>query len=315
MNQIDVPVTGIAPGKIILFGEHSVVYGRPAIAVPVNQIQATCRIETGPPGQGISIEARDLGEQYQLADLAEDNPLAAIILKTLQACQWADIPDLKLSLTSTIPMARGLGSGAAVSTAIVRALSQSVHCELDNQTISEIVYQVEKIHHGTPSGIDNTVVVFAQPIFFQRGQRMLRLRAKMPLTFVIGDTGIKSPTHRVVGDLRRRRAAAVERYEGYFDELATIADQAKVAIEQGRLAAIGKCMSENQVVLATIGISSPELNDLVMAAMAHGALGAKLSGAGWGGNMIALVQPQQAEAIQKALLAAGAVHTFVTQVP
>lgn len=306
--------TAVAPGKIILFGEHSVVYNRPAVAVPVNQVKATCRIEAGGSGHGIHIEAMDLGQRFRLHDLDDTNPLAAAILKTLPVCHQTAIPDLTLYVSSTIPIARGLGSGAAVSTAIVRALSQRLDCTLDNQAISEIVYQVEKIHHGTPSGIDNTVVAFAQPIFFQRGRPITRLWVKTPLTFIIGDTGIQSPTHKVVGDLRLRREADVERYEGFFDDMAAIAREARSAIEQGRVSAVGKCMLENQSILQTLGISSPELNHLVEVAMAHNALGAKLSGAGWGGNMIALVWPNQADEIRKALHVAGAVHTIVTTV-
>ena len=302
-----------APGKIILFGEHSVVYGRPAIAVPVSQVEAVCHIEVNQPGSGLTVIAEDLGWQKSLSQLSEDDPIAAIIQATLAHLQQPQ-PDLLLRIHSTIPIARGMGSGAAVSTAIVKAMSDLLGGELDPQTVSDLVYEVEKLHHGTPSGIDNTVVAFAQPIFFQHGQPITRLKVAELLTFVIGDTGIQSQTHAVVGDLRARWAKDVERYEGYFDELGAIAREARVAIERGDLPAIGICMAENHTILKSIGVSSVELNCLVEAAIKAGALGAKMSGAGWGGNMIALTGPERARAVEDAIRAAGAVQTITTQV-
>jgi mevalonate kinase len=207
-----------------------------------------------------------------------------------------------------------LGSGAAVSTAVVKALVRYFEREVSLQTVSDLVFEVEKLHHGTPSGIDNSVVAFAQPIFFVKGRPITRLKVKSPLTFVIADTGVKSPTHKVVGDLRSRRSQEVERYEGYFDEIAVIALQARVAVEQGFLSSIGRYMIENHILLDRLGVSSPLLNTLVDTAMAAGALGAKLSGAGWGGNMIALTALSGAEEVALALRRAGAVDTIITQV-
>jgi mevalonate kinase len=227
------------------------------------------------------------------------------------------VPKATLTVTSTIPLGRGLGSGAAISTAIVRVLAQFFEHSLPAAKISALVYEVEKLYHGTPSGIDNTVVAFEQPVYFVRGESTQRMRVEQPLTLIIGDTGIVSPTHEVVGDLRRRRQTEPELYEGYFDEIEVIVRQAKMAIEQGLLSlpAFGKLMNENQEILETIGVSSAELEQLIEAARGAGAIGAKLSGAGWGGNMIALVppQPEVIEAVKQALTQAGAKGTIVTE--
>jgi len=185
--------------------------------------------------------------------------------------------------------------------------------------VSALVYEVEKLHHGTPSGVDNTVIAFEQPVYFRRGQpapTIRRMRVARPLTLVIGDTGVVAPTHQVVGDLRRRWQADTERYEGYFDEVAVIVEQARVAIETGSLSlpALGKLMNENQELLETLGVSSPELARLIEAARRAGAWGAKLSGAGWGGNMIALSPPELTPVIAQALTEAGAVRVIVTNV-
>lgn len=310
------PIEASAPGKIILFGEHAVVYGRPAIAMPVAEVQAKAALQPGDIGAGLRIIAPDLARDYFLTEAKSDDPLAAIIQATLRQLNQTNLPDANLHISSTIPLGRGLGSGAAISTAIVRALAQLFNQPLAPAEVSALVYEVEKLYHGTPSGIDNTVVAFEQPVYFIKGRPLQRMRVKHPLTLVVGDTGIVVPTHTVVGDLRRRWQAEPERYEGYFDEIGVIVNQARVAIEEGRLGpmAIGELMNENQELLETLGVSSPELERLIEAAHQAGALGAKLSGAGWGGNMIALVESSAAAAVAQALREAGAAQVITTEV-
>lgn len=305
-----------APGKIILFGEHAVVYGRPAIAIPLTDVQAQATLSPAETGSGFRILAPDLGRDYSLVQASTDDPLATIIQATLRQLGQTDTPDAALHVSSTIPLGRGLGSGAAISTAIVRAVAQFFNQPLPSAEVSALVYEVEKLYHGTPSGIDNTVVAFEQPVYFVKGRPIQRMRVSQPLTLVVGDTGVVAPTHTVVGDLRRRWQVEPERYEGYFDEAGAIVNQARMAIEQGSLGpmAIGELMNENQELLETLGVSSPPLDSLIEAARKTGALGAKLSGAGWGGNMIALTWPDQAPAIAQALTEAGAVQVIVTQV-
>lgn len=309
-------IEATAPGKIILFGEHAVVYGRPAIAVPVAEVQARAALHPAGSGTGFRITAPDLGKDYDLAEADPDDPLATIVQATLQYLNQAAPPEATLKVSSTIPLGRGLGSGAAISTAIVRSLAQFLHHSLAPAEVSSLVYEVEKLYHGTPSGIDNTVVAFEQPVYFIKGRPIQRMRVKHPLTLVVGDTGIVAPTHMVVGDLRRSWQAKPERYEGYFDEVGVIVNQARVAIEEGRLGvmAIGELMNENQELLESLGVSSPELDGLIQVARQAGALGAKLSGAGWGGNMIALAEPQVAAGVAQALTQAGAVKVITTEV-
>lgn len=305
-----------APGKIILFGEHAVVYHRPAIAVPVADVRATATLQPAQPGERFKIVAPDLNREYFLPQAGTDDPLATIIHLTLQHLRQTGLPAATLTVYSTIPLGRGLGSGAAISTAMARVLGQYFDQTLSPAELSTLVYEVEKIYHGTPSGIDNTVVAFEQPVYFIKGRPIQRLAVGQPFTLVIGDTGRVAPTHQVVGDLRQRRQAEPELYEGYFDEIGAIAAQARLAVEQELfpLAAIGNLMNQNQELLERIGVSSPELERLIAAARQAGALGAKLSGAGWGGNMIALVSPETATAVAQALTRAGAAGVLVTEV-
>jgi len=303
---------GSAPGKVILFGEHAVVYGRPAIAVPVHNRRATVHVKAAPAGRGIILQAEDLGRRYPLSSAPPDDALALIVRLTLDVLHVLPQQDLIVAVRSTIPIASGLGSGAAVSAAVVRALATHFDAQLTPQQISELVYQTETLHHGTPSGIDNTVVAFEQPIYFIKRQAPERFRIGHPLHLLIADTGVPNPTKAAVSDVRRLWEKDSTRYEALFDAIAQVTHHARRAIEEGDIATLGQLMDRNQQLLREIGVSSPELERLIQAAKAAGVLGAKLSGAGRGGNMIALVTPATAERISAAVRQAGARDTIVT---
>jgi mevalonate kinase len=305
---------GYASGKVILFGEHAVVYGQPAIAVPVTQVQAQARVEDAERGQGITIVARDLGRTYKLSEARPDDALRTIVVSILERIGVGLEQDLTITVSSTIPIARGLGSGAAVSTAIVRALLEHFDKWLDSRAISDLVFETEKIHHGTPSGIDNTVIAFVKPVYFIKGGQMEIFWVQRPFLLVIADTGVQSPTKVVVEDVRQAWEKEPARYEGFFDDIGTITDMGRQAIEQGDIEAVGRLMNENQRLLRLLKVSSPELEGLIGAARQGEALGAKLSGAGRGGNMIALVTQETCSRVSMMLRLAGARDVIVTEV-
>jgi mevalonate kinase len=305
-----------APGKIILFGEHAVVYGRPAIAVPVTQVKARAVILAEPLAitSTIRIEAPDINLSSEMAALPEDNPLRLTIQNTLAAMNVTSIPAFTLRITSTIPVASGMGSGAAVSVAIIRAVSAFFGCRLDDEKVSVLAYQTEMHYHGTPSGIDNTVVAFARPVYFERGRPIQTFSIGRAFTIVIGDTGIQSSTASVVGAVRKGWQTDPKTSEMLFDAIGAIAPQARQAIERGQPELLGPLMNQNHTLLQQLGVSSPELDRLVDSARAAGACGAKLSGAGGGGNMIALASDDNAAAIARILKENGAVNTILTTV-
>lgn len=309
-------ISASAPGKIILFGEHAVVYGRPAIAVPVQHVQAKAIISAEPhaPQGRVRIQAAQIGLDAFLDDLPAEHPLAMAVRGTLADLDISRSPACTIRITSTIPIAAGMGSGAAVSVALLRAFSTFLGHPLSNERIAALAYEVEKIYHGTPSGIDNTVITYTMPVYFVRGQPIETFRVRAPFTIVIGDTGISSPTAIAVGDVRRAWQEQPARYDSLFDAIGAIARRARSLIEGGQPEALGALMEENQALLVDIGVSCPELDRLLEAAKAAGALGAKLSGGGRGGNMIALVQPGSAAQVVGALELAGAVRTLVTEV-
>ncbi len=305
-----------APAKAILFGEHAVVYGRPAIAVPVTQVQARVSVTADPlaPSGRVWLDAPDIGLNSDLAALPADHPAQMLVQGLMAALAINHLPAMRLRITSTIPIAAGLGSGAAVSVAGLQAISAFLGHPLDDEQVNALAFQVEKAYHGTPSGIDNTVITYARPLYFVKGQPFELLRVAEPFTLVIADSGVPSPTGKAVAGVRERWQAEPERYESLFDEIASIAMAARQVIEGGTPEKLGLLMDQNQDRLQEIGVSCVELDRLVEAARKAGAWGAKLSGGGQGGNMLALVLPQRAEAVAAALTQAGAVRTITTLV-
>jgi len=306
-------VKSSAPGKIILFGEHAVVYGRPALAVPVTQVHADVEI-TDSAHAGIMIHAPDIDLHAELNMLPSDDPIASVIHNFLFISCASPFPNLEINISSTIPVASGLGSGAAVTVALIRALSSHLQFPMTAEEVSSFTFEIEKLHHGTPSGIDNTVVTYAKPVYFVKGQSIELFKVGEPFSIVIGDTGIPAPTRESVDDVGKLWEADKSKWEGLFDQAGEIAKQARNTIENGKWEELGDLMNQNHVLLQEMTVSSPELDNLVSNAKKAGALGAKMSGGGRGGNMIALVKPKQAEIVAQSLMDAGARNTIVTQV-
>lgn len=304
-----------APGKAILFGEHAVVYGRPAIAVPVSQLAARATIEPAPPASGLTLVAPDVREHLTLSGAPASNALAVAARLTLRHLSVAE-PDATLVIQSSIPIASGLGSGAAVSTALVRALAGFMGRSLTRAEVSELVFEVEKIHHGTPSGIDNTVIAYEQPVYFERaatsGPELISVRASFSLLIV--DSGLPSPTRRLVSRVRAGWQQDAEHYGALFDRIGGITRDARQRIETGNLDSLGSLMDRDHALLVELGVSSPTLNRLVDVAREAGARGAKLSGAGEGGCVLALVDAETAGDVAETLSRAGAARVIHTTV-
>ena len=305
--------TSSAPGKIILFGEHAVVYGRPALAAPVTQVHADVDVSDS-IRPGIWIDAPEVSLHAELNTLPSDHPMGSVINNLFFLWRISPFPNLEIKILSTIPVASGLGSGAAVTVALTRALAFHLNHSMSDEEVNTFAYEIEKLHHGTPSGIDNTVVTYAQPVYFVRDRPIEIFHVGEPFTIVIADTGIAAPTKESVGDVRRMWANDKPRWETLFDKIGEISFTARRAIEAGKPELLGELMNENHTLLQKLTVSSPELDRLVEAARIAGARGAKLSGGGRGGNMFALVEPEKTEVVSLSLRAAGAKNTIITQI-
>jgi len=302
-----------ASGKIILFGEHAVVYGRPALAVPVTQVHADVEVQAS-SRPGIWIEAPEVDLHAELNTLPSDHPIASVIHNFLFLWRVSPFPNLDIRIDSTIPVASGLGSGAAVTVALTRALASHLEHSIRDEEVNAFAYEIEKLHHGTPSGIDNTVITYASPVYFIKGKPIETFRVGKPFTIVIGDTGIHAPTKESVGDVRKLWEANGPQWENVFDRVGEIARTAREVIEKGDTDKMGQLMDQNHALLQEMTVSSRELDTLVAAARQAGALGAKMSGGGRGGNMIALVPPELAGRVSESLLQAGAQSVIITRV-
>jgi len=309
-------ISASAPAKVILFGEHAVVYGQPAIAVPVSSLRATATVEyRSPDGLGVRSVAADLAQTFPTqVDVSTVD--SALSLTTQLVCQKIGVPtpDITITIDSDIPIASGLGSGAAVSTAIARALTTALGHPLDSEAISQLVYEVEKLHHGTPSGIDNTVIAYEQPVYFVRGHPIESITIAKPFHLLIADSGRGALTRVTVGEVRKLYEVNPDQIQPILDAIGRIATQAREFITTGMTDMLGSLMLDNHGLLQQLTVSSPELDTLVKAAMEAGALGAKLSGGGRGGNMIVLVTEQSSDEVADAIRRAGAVRVISTMV-
>jgi mevalonate kinase len=307
-------ISAYAPGKIILLGEHAVVYGRKAIAIPVHQVQARAAVFPliKDPAGTIRISSPAIHLDTDMSALPKDHPIRRAIELTLAELEIKRVPALQVRISSTIPIAGGMGSGAAVSVVVIRAVSAFLGKSIRNEAVSDIAFEVEKIHHGNPSGIDNTVIAFARPVLYQKGQPIQPFEVGKKLTFLIAGTGIRASTADVLQSVRQSWNDKKEYYEDLFDRIDGLVEQALDSLTVGEEEFIGRWMTENHLLLQQMGVSCPELDNLVDAACTFGAFGAKLSGAGIGGNMIALVPEEKAVPLAEKLKQAGAVQTIIT---
>ena len=305
--------TATAPGKIILFGEHAVVYGKAAIAAPVSCYQARTVVtpELNSQSGNIHLEAEDIGLSAHIDDLDPDHPLRIAILQVLGDIPTKNAPACRIMITSTIPKAAGLGSGAGVSASLIRAFSAFLGQRLTDDQVSQKTYEVEKIYHGTPSGIDNTVVSYKRPIYFQKEEPLTFLEIQTPISILIADCGKQGDTIKAVEGVRQKWISDPEYYDSIFQSIGDISTKAFEIIQADAIGELGPLMNQNHQLLRELGVSSPELDHLVDQARDAGALGAKMSGGGLGGHIIALVEDEGDQIVEE-IISAGATSAILT---
>ncbi|NLX37760.1 MAG: mevalonate kinase [Chloroflexi bacterium] len=309
--------SGSACGKAILLGEHAVVYGQPAIAVPIVDVRAQARVWAGSPGTGPAVYAADLAARF--TPESDDQRGTGLVLAAQAAIdafmgQGPPLIDLEIELRSLVPMARGMGSSAATSAAIVRAIAAHAHLSLDPAVLSRLVYLAEMHYHGNPSGVDNTVVAFERPVWFTRGSAPVFMPVGVSLHLLLADTGVPSRTRDTVAQVRAWRERDAATVDGLTAAIGALVCQAREHLDQGDLAGLGQAMSANHALLRLLGVSTPALDTLVEAASAAGALGAKLCGGGGGGCAVVLCPSGRADAISAALRRAGAQKLYETTI-
>ncbi|HFI0025585.1 TPA: mevalonate kinase [Streptococcus suis] len=301
-------VVGKANGKIILMGEHSVVYGQPAIAMPFSAVEITAQVTA--QGQALSV-ACDFyeGLVHKMPKIWES--LKHAIRFSLYRIGAPTDPAIHIEISSTIPAERGMGSSAAVAVAVARALFAYYEKELTDSELWDIVQSSEKIAHGNPSGIDAATTSGKSPVFFIKYQPIEPLELKLHAHLVVADTGVTGNTLEAisdVADLLEKRPEAIKLVE----ELGNLTRQAKEDLATDQAELLGSRMNQAHALLQKLGVSDPSLDKLVSLAQENGALGAKLTGGGRGGCMIALARTaQDAQKLAHILDQAGARQTWI----
>ncbi|MGQ7557538.1 mevalonate kinase [Streptococcus suis] len=301
-------VVGKANGKIILMGEHAVVYGQPAIAMPFSAVEITAQVRA--QGQALSL-ACDFyeGLVHKMPKIWES--LKHAIRFSLYRIGAPTDPAIHIEISSTIPAERGMGSSAAVAVAVARALFAYYEKELTDSELWDIVQSSEKIAHGNPSGIDAATTSGKSPVFFIKQQPIEPFELKLHAHLVVADTGVTGNTLEAisdVADLLEKKPEAIKLVE----ELGNLTRQAKEDLATDQAELLGSRMNQAHALLQELGVSDPSLDKLVSLAQENGALGAKLTGGGRGGCMIALARTaQDAQKLAHILEQAGARQTWI----
>ena len=290
-------------GKVILLGEHAVVYGSHAIAAPISlAIQA--RVEDAPEGIHLIVPQWGIEEEIQRGKNYKYSIYNSLhmILNSLRLLDQ----NMNLFVLPQIPRAMGLGGSAALAVAIIRALSEHFKLGLSDEEVNKLAYESEKIVHGTPSGIDNTMATYGKFILYRKDTPPMfqEVVVPKPLPIVIGLSGVEGLTLKMVRQVRQAWEKNKPLYDQIFKQIDDLTIQAVGAIQEYDLEKLGYLMNINQGLLNALQVSSWELEELVEIARNNGALGAKLTGGGGGGAIIALC-PDNADQVVDAMEKAG----------
>jgi mevalonate kinase len=288
-------MTGSAFGKVILLGEHAVVYGIPAIVIGIER-GATARAGSAPlprtEGHSELSLSTSSGDEALTVTTEDSSDLARAFGALLDAC-GARSP-LRVEAVTDLPAAAGLGCSAALSVAIVRSIDAALGRPFaePNHTIDRAMAW-EKIFHGNPSGVDATAAARGGCLLYERGDagvRMKEIRLVTPLTLAIGHTGIPSTTRAMVEQVAKLRERKTDLVTRSFEGIRSLVENARLALEANDYVGVGRLMDLNQMILSGLMLSTEEIEVMCRIAREEGALGAKLTGSGGGGCVVALVE-------------------------
>ena len=292
---------GTAAGKVILLGEHAVVYGKHALALPIANA-VTADIVEGDPEPIISIPKWAVRQKIVPGD---DSGIASVVALIQKQLGIVD-SHYSIHLDSRLPRAMGLGSSAAFAVAISRAFNAKFELGLDDAQINDVAFECEKLAHGTPSGIDNTIATYGEAMLFcnDAALEVQRLTITATAPIVIACSSQSGLTKEQVANVRARRDQSRAHYDAIFAEMDALSRAGAAALTGGNYAELGALMNICHGLLNAIGVVTAELENMVSLARAAGAAGAKVTGAGGGGSIVALCPGAVAE-VRDALDTAG----------
>ncbi len=296
---------GFGRGKAILLGEHAVVYGRPALA---------CGIERGVRAEARSADASQLiVPTWDLALRPDaEEPLARAFDALLNV--YPERPTFEVTAEVELPAGAGLGCSAALGVAVLAAMDDALGVVRDAEARAEVSLAWERVFHGNPSGVDPAMASAGGVAVFRRGEPLQRVIPRRPLILVIADSGESSSTKVMVDSVRRQHERSQKRVEEVFDGIAALVRNGELAIAAGDVHALGQLMDLNHGLLSSLLLSTTKLEALCERARDAGAEGAKLTGAGGGGCMIALAPDMETAERARASVAEIATEAFVAEV-
>lgn len=294
---------GVGYGKLVMLGEHAVVYGRHAIAAP---LPLTIKALVEDCDEGIHLMIPRWGVEYELAANPSDRRSferpAGVVLDELGLSSRS----MRIEVFPEVPRSMGLGGSAAMAVAIVRALDRHFGLGLSDAEVNRLAFESEKVAHGNPSGLDNTLACYGQPLVFRPGDPPMvePLNISEPIPAVIGMTGYEGLTATTVGRVREAWQQDPKLYERIFDQIDALTLRGVQAIQDNDLPLLGQLMNICHGMLNALQVSTPEIEQLIDLARENGALGAKLTGGGGGGSIIAICDGDT-EPVVSAIRAAG----------
>ncbi|MFK7991047.1 MAG: mevalonate kinase [Sandaracinaceae bacterium] len=292
-------------GKVILLGEHAVVYGTPALAAG---------IERGVWASATPADTTTLSiAPWDVTLRPGGNEDLARALTAVWEAHPVSLPPLRIRADVALPAGAGLGCSAALGVAVIRAIDAAVDHAASDAEVAERGLVWEHVFHGNPSGVDNTMAAHGGVAVFQRGEPLAPVQVRHPLTLVVGNSGHASSTKEMVAEVARQRGRDVARFDKTLESITILVRNARLAIQDGDLAALGQLMDLNHTLMSGLMVSTTALEEMCAAARDAGARGAKLTGAGGGGCMIALTEPAGAENVREAIVKTGH-DAFVTEV-
>jgi mevalonate kinase len=292
----------IAPAKVILFGEHFVVNGSRAIATALDLFTSVTAAEKA--SWPLELESASLGLKCVTGpELTCSSRELEPLLSTIRALRSRgyDVPPARLTIESDIPPSAGLGSSASVSAATAAALTALAGQDIGPEELFEVTMEGERVAHGNPSGVDAATVVYGGTIVFRRGVGVLDSLDSRVGPIVVAYSGVRRSTGAAVLSVIKFLNAVRELRDLMIGLVERLIDAAWEALRDGSLEALGNLMNINHGLLSAIGVSTPELEELLYAARRAGALGAKLTGAGCGGSVIAVARPDAMKGVVEAL--------------
>lgn len=301
------PQFGRAHGKVILIGEHAVIYGYPAVVLPLKSVGVIATVEpaAGPLMLDCALYHGPLGRA--------PSELQGLTLAIREILTRLKIPSggLRIGIQSQLPPGRGLGSSAAVTAAVIRGIANFHHAKLSHQCLIDVIQIAETYTHGSPSGADAEAVISASALWFVKGQSSSPLHIKSVPYLLVADSGQSSDTRCAIESVRLRLKSTANAGTVSLDRLGELACRARESLLAGDQVPLGETLNLAHRELSLLGVSHPCLERLIRAANEAGALGSKLTGSGLGGCILTLARDaRHAETLATALFKAGATSVW-----